>query len=224
MTSVAAQGQHRDLAAHVGFEQPTSKHFGGRERPMADLALVGEGDGMGNGSHGRNGREVAIDRAPIAGTSRKARLPAAHKRTGSSAQRSRQGNLVERIAETDGRTSISRRFKEITGALIADSGGAERCSESRVQLIRRFAATCVLAEAMEARLANGEAINIAEHALLCSTLTRLAGRVGIERRAREIVPTLQGYLDSIAETKSAPEADAARETDQSLVSADEAAE
>jgi hypothetical protein len=37
-------------------------------------------------------------------------------------------------------------------------------------------------------LANGEQIDIQEHALLCSTLTRLAQRIGIERRARDVTP------------------------------------
>jgi hypothetical protein len=58
----------------------------------------------------------------------------------------------------------------------------------RLQLVRRFAAAAVLAEQMESRLANGEQIDIQEHALLCSTLTRLAQRIGIERRARDVTP------------------------------------
>jgi hypothetical protein len=53
--------------------------------------------------------------------------------------------------------------------------------------VRRFAAAAVLAEQMESRLANGEQIDI-QHALLCSTLTRLAQRIGIERRARDVTP------------------------------------
>jgi hypothetical protein len=47
---------------------------------------------------------------------------------------------------------------------------------------------------MESRLANGEQIDIQEHALLCSTLTRLAQRIGIERRARDVGPTLGDLL------------------------------
>jgi hypothetical protein len=31
-------------------------------------------------------------------------------------------------------------------------------------------------------------IDIQEHALVCSTLTRLAQRIGIERRARDVTP------------------------------------
>jgi hypothetical protein len=57
------------------------------------------------------------------------------------------------------------------------------CSESRRQLIRRFSAACVLAEDLEGRLARGEEIDVERHALLCSTLTRLAQRIGIDRRA-----------------------------------------
>ena len=47
---------------------------------------------------------------------------------------------------------------------------------------------------MESRLANGEQIDIQEHALLCSTLTRLAQRIGIERRAKEVTPSVSEYL------------------------------
>ena len=50
-----------------------------------------------------------------------------------------------------------------------------------------------VAEATRLRLANGEQIDIQEHALLCSTLARLASRIGIERRARDVT-TLADYL------------------------------
>jgi hypothetical protein len=43
--------------------------------------------------------------------------------------------------------------------------GAAICSESRKQLIRRFAAAAVIAEQMEAKLARGEDISITDHAI-----------------------------------------------------------
>ena len=92
------------------------------------------------------------------------------------------------LPDIDGRSAIARRVKDITSAILADQGGADQCSESRLQLVRRFAAAAVLAEQLESRLANGEQIDIQEHALLCSTLTRLAQRIGIERRARDVTP------------------------------------
>jgi hypothetical protein len=103
-------------------------------------------------------------------------------------QRSRLTNGTALLPEVDGRSAIARRLKDITSSILADQGGADQCSESRLQLVRRFAAAAVLAEQMESRLANGEQIDIQEHALLCSTLTRLAQRIGIERRARDVTP------------------------------------
>ena len=93
---------------------------------------------------------------------------------------------------------MARRFKDIAGAILTDQGGADQCSESRLQLVRRFAAAAVLAERMEARLANGEEINIAEHGLLCSTLVRIAQRIGINRVPKTLVPSLHDYLEAAA--------------------------
>jgi hypothetical protein len=72
-------------------------------------------------------------------------------------------------------------------------------SEARMQLARRFAAQAVMAEELEARLAMGEPIKTEEHALISSTLVRLASRLGIERRANKIVPDLGDYLEAQAE-------------------------
>lgn len=106
----------------------------------------------------------------------------------SSKQRSRLTNGTALLPDIDGRSAIARRFKDITSSILADQGGADQCSETRLQLARRFAAAAVLAEQLESRLANGEQIDIQEHALLCSTLARLASRIGIERRARDVTP------------------------------------
>ena len=120
--------------------------------------------------------------------------PAGHR---SSKQRSRMTNGTALLPDVDGRSAIARRFKDITSGILADQGGADQCSESRLQLVRRFAAAAVLAEQMESRLANGEQIDI-QHALLCSTLTRLATRIGINRTPRDVTPSLRDYLDEEA--------------------------
>jgi hypothetical protein len=52
----------------------------------------------------------------------------------------------------------------------------------------------VLAEQLESDLANGKQINITEHALLCSTLVRVARQIGINRIPRNVTPTLDQYL------------------------------
>jgi hypothetical protein len=97
----------------------------------------------------------------------------------------------------DGRSPTARRYRDLVSALAVDQGGADGMSEARAQLCRRFAAAACLAENMEADLVNGKQINIGEHCLLSSTLVRLASRIGINRHAREIVPSVAQYLENI---------------------------
>src|SRR3974377_324136 len=95
--------------------------------------------------------------------------------------RSRVSNGADILPEVDGRSDVARSHRDIATQIIADMGGASQCAEARLQLIRRFAAAAVLAEQMEAQLANGHSIDITDHALLSSTLVRLAQRIGISR-------------------------------------------
>jgi hypothetical protein len=108
--------------------------------------------------------------------------------------RSRISNGHDVLPDVDGRSVIARRYRDICSAIFVDQSGVENCSEARQQLIRRFAAAAVLAEQLEAKLANGAAIDVSEHALLCSTLTRLAQRIGIDRVAKDLTPTLSDLL------------------------------
>jgi hypothetical protein len=79
-------------------------------------------------------------------------------------------------------------------AVASDQGGAERLSEARLQLIRRFSAASVLAEQIEGRLARGEKIDIQEYSLVVSTMVRVAQRIGIDRVPRDVAPSLAEYL------------------------------
>jgi hypothetical protein len=105
-------------------------------------------------------------------------------------KRSRITNGRDVLPGIDGRGVIARRYRDIANAIASDQGGADHLSEARLQLVRRFAAAAVLAEQMEAKLPNGEKIDISEHALLCSTLVRVARQIGVNRIPREIGPTL----------------------------------
>jgi len=89
---------------------------------------------------------------------------------------------------------LARRYRDIARAIIDDHGGADQCSESRQQLIRRFAAAAALAEQSEARLARGEEIDVTAHARLASTMVRIAQRIGIDRPAKNTTPSLRKYL------------------------------
>jgi hypothetical protein len=102
--------------------------------------------------------------------------------------RSRVTNGHALLPGIDGRSATARRYHDICSQLVTDAGGAGQMSEARLQLVRRFAAASCLAEALEARLAAGEQIDITQHSLLASTLCRLSQRIGIDRRARDITP------------------------------------
>jgi hypothetical protein len=84
------------------------------------------------------------------------------------------------LPNVDGRSASARRFRDIVTAIASDQGGLEYMAEARLQLIRRFAALAVHAEVVEARLANGEKIDMVERAQLSSTLVRIASRIGID--------------------------------------------
>jgi hypothetical protein len=52
----------------------------------------------------------------------------------------------------DGRSATARRFRDLVNAFVADMGGLDCCSEIRLGLLRRLAATTVQAEMLEARM------------------------------------------------------------------------
>ena len=110
---------------------------------------------------------------PVRKPERRAKTPFTKERR-EAATRSRVSNGKDILANVDGRTAIARRFRDIASAIISDLGGATECSAALIEIIRRFAGTCVLAEQLEMKLLNGEPVNSAEHSLLASTMCRLA--------------------------------------------------
>jgi hypothetical protein len=109
--------------------------------------------------------------------------------------RTKLTNGKDRLPDVDGRCQLYKRFREIARLVAADQGGLDALSEARVQLVRRFAATCVMAEQLEANMCNGLEIDINKHTALSSTLVRLGARIGIDRRAKHITPNLTDYLE-----------------------------
>jgi hypothetical protein len=90
-------------------------------------------------------------------------------------------NHKDLLPGLDGRTGAARRFRDLVNSYIADMGGLDCCSEIRLGLLRRLAATTVQAEMLEAPV-NGEAIDIATLCTLASTTVRLSQRLGLKRR------------------------------------------
>jgi hypothetical protein len=94
----------------------------------------------------------------------------------------------------NGRTEIARRYADLVAMACTDLGGASVMSQAKIQLARRFAALSVQLEALETRIANGEVIDTAQYSQLTSTLVRVVSRLGVERLAKDIGPTLGDLL------------------------------
>jgi hypothetical protein len=109
--------------------------------------------------------------------------------------RSKVTNHTNLLPDLDGRSALARRFRDLVSAYIADMGGIDNCSEVKIGLLRRLAAASVLAEAIEAKAMNGVDIDLSEFCNLASTTVRLSSRVGIERKPRDVTPSLHEYLD-----------------------------
>jgi hypothetical protein len=92
----------------------------------------------------------------------------------------------------DGRSALARRYRDILGELIRDLGGDP--SGAQAAIARRAAALCTWCEQAEAAMAGGGEINIAEFTTAANAMRRLLVDLGLERRARDVTPTLSQYL------------------------------
>jgi hypothetical protein len=103
------------------------------------------------------------------------------------------------IADLDQRTRAAMRVRELTAAIEADLGGADRLSTSQRQLVQRGALLAVALEDFEIRFACGQAIEFGDYLLGVNTQRRVLATLGLERRARDVTPSLREYLAEKAE-------------------------
>jgi hypothetical protein len=101
---------------------------------------------------------------------------------------------LQSISTIDGRTGPAKLFKRLVSDIEVDRGGRDELSEVERQLVEAYAGCCVLIANIHARIALGEDISIGEHSLVASTMTRLANKLGLRRRARDVSPSLADIL------------------------------
>jgi hypothetical protein len=77
-------------------------------------------------------------------------------------------------------------------AFTTDIGGDP--TEAQKQLIRRASSLSTWCEAQEVQLANGKDIEIGPLTTAANSLRRILQDIGLERKARDITPTLDSYL------------------------------
>jgi hypothetical protein len=116
--------------------------------------------------------------------------------------RSRITNGADLLTDIDHRTHWYRRFRDLCALHLSDLGGEDMVSESEKALVRRCAALNCELERMEADFAaNGQAdLPSLEAFQRCSnTLRRLLQALGLQRRAKDITPSVAEYVRSITD-------------------------
>ncbi len=106
--------------------------------------------------------------------------------------RSRIGNGKALLQNVDGRSTAARRYREVLSQLVSDMGGDP--SEAQIIIARRAATLAVWCEQVESEMANGKGINIGEFTTATNALRRLLADIGLERRAKDITPSLSDYV------------------------------
>lgn len=99
----------------------------------------------------------------------------------------------------DGRSAWARRLRDLIALHIADLGGDEAISEAERSIVRRAATLTVELERLEVKFAQAGEAAAAELDLYQRTaanLRRLLESIGLERRTKDITPTLTDYTAS----------------------------
>ena len=112
-------------------------------------------------------------------------------------QRSRVTNGSALLTGVDGRSAWVRRCKDIIEAHLSDLGGEDNTSAAERSLIRRAAVLTTELERLEARFASaGEASerDLDLYIRAAGNLRRLLDALGLQRRPRDVAPTLGELL------------------------------
>ena len=116
--------------------------------------------------------------------------------------RSRVTNGRGLLPNVDGRTIWVRRFRDLLALHLSDLGGSDQASEAEKAIVRRIATLIVELERLEMCFA--EAGQATDHQLelyqrTANTLRRLLEAVGLQRRPKNVTPTLDQYLKAKGE-------------------------
>ena len=129
------------------------------------------------------------------------RLRVAHRKD---PQKSAVANGSALLPGVDGRSAWVRRCKELIAGHISDLGGINNASAAERSIVRRACVLTVELERMERQFAlAGEASpeDLDIYARIAGNLRRLLEAVGLQRRARDIGPTLGDLLREDAMTQ-----------------------
>jgi hypothetical protein len=101
------------------------------------------------------------------------------------------------VAGVDQRSPWVRRAKDVIAAHLSDLGGVDNTSAAERSIIRRAAILTVELERLETKFAlagEASAADLDIYARVAANMRRLLETVGIQRRPRDVTPSLAEYL------------------------------
>src|SRR5215470_2412263 len=109
------------------------------------------------------------------------------------AHRARRPQLLTRD-QLDGRTNAAKAFDRLVRDIEVDLGGPDQLSTIERALVEAFAGAAVTLQHLNTRLALGQEIDLGQYAQVVSAMVRVASRLGLRRRARDLTPSLSDLL------------------------------
>jgi hypothetical protein len=111
-------------------------------------------------------------------------------------------------SQLDGRTNAAKVFDKLVADIESDLAGRDQLTAIERALVEAFAGAYVSLCHLNALLALGKPIDISQHSQCCGALVRIASRLGLQRRAKDVGPTtLAEYLETLPADVDADEAE-----------------
>jgi hypothetical protein len=102
------------------------------------------------------------------------------------------------LKDLDSRTRATKQALALRDGFLSDLGGADRVTVAQHELAQRGAILGAMIEDQEARWLRGDGVELAEYCTLVNAQRRVLADIGLERRARDVTPSLDGYLEAVA--------------------------
>jgi hypothetical protein len=114
--------------------------------------------------------------------------------------RSKVTNGSHVLPGVDGRSTWARRFRDLMVLHLSDLGGEDQVSEAHKSIVRRTATLEVELERLELKFATADpaqpvdASDLDLYQRVSNTMRRHLETLGIERRTRDVTPSLDAYV------------------------------
>jgi hypothetical protein len=109
---------------------------------------------------------------------------------------------LQSLACLDGRTLAARHARSVIAAIENDLGGSDQLSEKQHRLAQRAGVLDAMIESNEAQWLSGKPIDDNVYLARINSQRRIFSLLGLERRSRDVTPTLSDYLMQSAEDQA----------------------